>query len=210
MEHQRKKKIRSKRTKIKNKNELPSKKLKKPKIDLKKEPILRIKNAKKQTYKGIEFQSSLEVFMYKQLEISKELNYIDDFIYEDYEFTLLDKFTNHIPIYERNAKTKLYSLNSPNVRAAIYTPDFIVFIGNYCFVIETKGFRTEMFNFRFKLFKRVISNGYKLKYNGIDYTLVEVHLPTNQLECKSILRKIEEYKYLIKEKEGGDYEDSVN
>lgn len=85
----------------------------------------------KLTYKGIQFSSKLEVFMYKQLELLKT-----PFKYEGKSYTVLSGFT-----YQEE-----------KVRPITYKPDFR--LDNYPVIIETKGKMSDSFPLRFKLFKR--------------------------------------------------------
>lgn len=85
----------------------------------------------KLTYKGVEFNSKLEVFMYKQLELLKT-----PFKYEGKSYTVFPGF-----MYQ-----------GENVRPITYKPDFR--LDKYPVIIETKGKITDSFPLRFKLFKK--------------------------------------------------------
>ena len=85
----------------------------------------------KLTYKGIKFNSKLEVFMYKQLELLKT-----PFKYEGQSYVVLPGFT----------------YQDEKVRPITYTPDFR--LDKYPVIIETKGRPNESFPLRFKLFKK--------------------------------------------------------
>lgn len=85
----------------------------------------------KLTYKGIKFNSKLEVFMYKQLELLKT-----PFKYEGKSYTVFPGFT----------------YQDEKVRPITYTPDFR--LDEYPVIIETKGKMSDSFPLRFKLFKK--------------------------------------------------------
>lgn len=147
----------------------------------------RVRNAKKHTYKGISFDSGLEVFCYKELE--KEGI---KFIYQPPSYILLDKFTCNFDNYEvggriyRDSKkkviknTKELKLNN-NVRQIAYTTDFKAEDDSW--IIETKGYANESFPLRWKLFKTLLNNiGFKGK----------LFKPTNQKEVKDCIKIIKE------------------
>lgn len=85
----------------------------------------------KLTYKGIKFNSKLEVFMYKQLELLKT-----PFKYEGKSYTVFPGFT----------------YQDEKVRPITYKPDFR--LDKYPVIIETKGRMNDSFPLRFKLFKK--------------------------------------------------------
>lgn len=85
----------------------------------------------KLTYKGIKFNSRLEVFMYKQLELLKT-----PFKYEGQSYVVFPGFT----------------YQGEKVRPITYKPDFR--LNNYPVIIETKGKMSDSFPLRLKLFKK--------------------------------------------------------
>ena len=87
----------------------------------------KVKNAKKSTYDGKNFQSNLELYCYKELEKAKVL-----VEYEETTFTIFDAL-----VYPQ---------------AITYTPDFVDPNGKW--IIETKGYANESFPLRWKLFKK--------------------------------------------------------
>jgi len=177
-----KKKKKSKRRSTMNKNTLTPNSKAKGKF----KPNIKVRNAVKCTYDGIKFQSGLEVFMYKQLESQDGFEYH----YEKFQFLLQESFKNIIPIYEKSNSTKSYGISSASIRAITYTPDFLVFFDEKAFIIETKGLRTDAFTLRFKLFKKLMKNGLEIVHENKVYMLQEMHLPTNQDQCKTVLNRI--------------------
>ena len=105
----------------------------------------KVKNAKKSTYDGHNFQSNLELYCYKELvkaEVPVE--------YEEHTFTIFDGLVYPQACYEGTSK-KLYNKGS-KIRPITYTPDFVDPAGK--FIIETKGYANESFPLRWKLFKK--------------------------------------------------------
>lgn len=121
-------------------------------------------------YDGIEFKSRLEVYCYKKLkENGLEANY------EIISFEILP------PIYfEYNDK------KTKTIRSMSYTPDFV---GDN-FIIECKGFASESFPLRWKVFKHYLHNN-NMKYylfmprkqSDVDKTIKEILELKNRNKC---------------------------
>ena len=118
----------------------------------------KIANATPLTYNKIKFKSKLEVFMYKQLRAAKI-----KFDYEKQTFVLIEGFT----------------YMGKKLRPITYTPDFV--LKDYSVIIETKGFMTEVFRIKMKLFKWMLS---QQKDDRLIYT------PRNQKDCLEVINKI--------------------
>ena len=101
-----------------------------------KKPRKKVCNAKKTEYKGIKFQSYLEMFAYKSLEDSKIS--VD---YEKHVFTVFEAMVYPQACYEGTTR-KLYNKGS-KIRAITYTPDFVDPKGKW--IMETKGHANESF-----------------------------------------------------------------
>ena len=130
-------------------------------------------NAKVVEADGIRFASGLELYMYTQLKAAGL-----DFEYEGKSFELLPKFNFPVTCYERqgNGKGSMVDRGNKSVARMIYTPDFI----GEDFIIETKGFGTDSFRLRWKLFKYLIRN----EKNIIIYK------PQRQSECDEVIELI--------------------
>ena len=139
----------------------------------------KVKNAKKQTYKGITFQSQLELHCYKGLEADKI-----PVEYEKTTFTIFDPLVYPQACYE-GTKKKLYNKGS-KVRAITYTPDFVDPDGKW--IIETKGYANESFPLRWKLFKK------HLKDNNLQYVLF---LPRNKKQVDEVIDLIKQLSPLV-------------
>ena len=133
----------------------------------------KVKNAKKSTYDGKNFQSNLELYCYKGLQAVKI-----PVEYEETTFTIFDAFVYPQACYEGTAR-KLYNRNS--VRAITYTPDFVDPNGKW--IIETKGYANESFPLRWKLFKK------HLKDNNHHYVLF---MPRNKKQVDEVVELIKQ------------------
>jgi len=78
----------------------------------------KVKNAKKSSYDGKNFQSNLELYCYKQLEEAEIL-----VEYEENTFTIFNGLVYPQACYEGTQK-KLYNKGS-KIRPITYTPDFV-------------------------------------------------------------------------------------
>ena len=148
----------------------------------------RVKNATKVSKYNIDFKSRLECYAYEafmKAGIPVE--------YEPKHFVLVPKFEfNGTRIWNGawtiNKKGKRTHSNtvgefksSPSVNALTYCPDFV----GDGFIVECKGFATESFPLRFKLFKRYL----KENNNNIDLYLVK-----NQTQIDAMVEEIKNKK----------------
>tara|TARA_R100001015_G_C4601656_1_gene156607 strand:- start:685 stop:1131 length:447 start_codon:yes stop_codon:yes gene_type:complete len=140
----------------------------------KKKSRSKVKNAKKCTYDGKNFQSNLELYCYKQLEEAEIL--VD---YEEHTFTIFPALVYPQACYEGTTK-KLYNKGS-KIRPITYTPDFVDPKGK--FIIETKGYANESFPLRWKLFKK------HLKDNNKQYVLF---MPRNKKQVDEVVELIKQ------------------
>ena len=122
----------------------------------------KVKNAKKSTYDGKNFQSNLELYCY-----------------EETTFTIFDALVYPQACYEGTAK-KLYNKGS-KIRPITYTPDFVDPNGKW--IIETKGYANESFPLRWKLFKK------HLKDNNKQYVLF---MPRNKKQVDEVVELIKQ------------------
>tara|TARA_R100001463_G_scaffold25650_2_gene60611 strand:- start:489 stop:932 length:444 start_codon:yes stop_codon:yes gene_type:complete len=134
----------------------------------------KVKNAKKSTYKGLDFKSNLELHCYKKLEEAKV-----PVKYEEITYTIFPATVYPQACYEGTAK-KLYNKGS-KIRAITYTPDFVDPAGK--FIIETKGYANESFPLRWKLFKK------HLKDNNHHYVLF---MPRNKKQVDEVVELIKQ------------------
>lgn len=118
--------------------------------------------AKKAEFDGIKFDSQLELKMYQALKAAG----ITNFTREGWTVDLIPPFRFTGESYHRTPRKGL-GISSPQIRAMTYTPDFVKIdsktkIG---WVIECKGWRTELSNTKSKLFKLYLTTrGYKVDY----------------------------------------------
>ncbi len=113
---------------------------------------VRVKNAKKIVSNGIKFDSKLEKYMYDLL-IEKNINF-------EFQHTIVlqDKF-----------KFKNKSYRAITWRADFYLPD-------HKMIIDTKGFPTEIFKLKLKMFYHKLYSG---EYQGYEY----LEFPSSQKAC---------------------------
>ncbi len=139
----------------------------------------KIRNAIPTEIDGIKFRSRIEAFTYcKLLE-----NNIKDFCYECSKFVIADAFIYGNDSYELNSKNE-FKLFGEKVRGISYTPDFVCINQDTKtgWVIEVKGFATDGFQLRWKLFKKYLTDN---NYN------ISLYKPTNQgnvLKCIELIK----------------------
>jgi len=109
-------------------------------------------NSKETIYKGIKFPSRLELYMYRLLE----QNNIE--------------FTYQVPIVLQPK----FKYGTESIRDIKYIADFVLKDGT---IIETKGFRKESFNIKWKMLKYLFHENPK-----------KLHLPRNQKNCNELMK----------------------
>jgi hypothetical protein len=117
----------------------------------------RVKNATKNTYKGIEFKSRLETYCYKQL--------IENNIEAEYE-------------KEKIILIEPFRFKGKAIRKTTYTPDFT----GKDFIIECKGYFTEVAKLKWKLFLRWLND------NNLEH--YDIYLPRNQKQVDEVIEQI--------------------
>jgi len=135
------------------------------------------KRKDKPIYNGITFDSSLEVYCYKQLEKT-----IIPFAYEPTSYILQIPFVYPHNVYESDMKRgKLLSKRTPKYQSISYTPDFI----GDGWIIETKGLATERFKLIWKIFKKYLTDK-NIKF--------DLYLPKNQKQVDQCIELIQSNK----------------
>jgi len=128
--------------------------------------------SKKNVVDGIQFDSTLESYMYILLR--------DNNIKAEYEgerFTLIEGFNFPLDSFERTANKPIANRGNNKQRAITYKPDFV----NEHLIIEVKGRANETFPMRWKLFKRW------LVLNRPNVTLYK---PQSQSDCRIVISDI--------------------
>jgi len=130
--------------------------------------------AKKASFDGIQFQSGLEVYMYKAL---KEANIVAE--YEPTSYTLLEGFDLEGVCFEKqaNGKGEYKDRGCKKILPIKYKPDFV----GRDFVIECKGRANESFPLRWKLFKSWIA---------LRAPTIALFKPQNQKDCDYTIQQI--------------------
>lgn len=109
---------------------------------------------------GIRFKSKLEARAY-QILVSSGLSVNPS----PESITLMSSFKPTIPFYKR--KVKNWELDTSVVRAITYTPDFIVNHNGITYYIETKGFKTDSYNIKVKLFRKWLEGQSNVHFSEI-------------------------------------------
>lgn len=150
----------------------------------------RVRNSKTKEYDGIKFKSLLECTVYKTLlkEGIKPK-------YEEEIYFLMDGRVATVPFYTKNKfKRKNHNIevisnatckdNRP-LASAIYTPDFTFDYKGKHIIVEVKGFATEIYAYRFKLFRLSLEE----REDKDKYEVWEIHTKTQLLECLEHLKE---------------------
>ena len=117
-------------------------------------------NTKKIKAHGITFDSKLELYFYDLL--------LSDNI--EFEFQVVEVLQNGF----RNCEGKA-------IRKITAIVDFIIKDGDNIWIIDTKGWKTEVAKIKYKMLQ------YNKFFNNIEYKL---RMPKNQKECLSLLEEI--------------------
>lgn len=118
----------------------------------------RVRNSKATEYNGIKFKSLIECTVYKTL-LSEGIKPK----YEEEIYFLAEGRTTTVPFYTKNKfKRKNHNIEVISsytckdrrpLSSMIYTPDFTFDYKDKHIIIEVKGLPTEIFEYRFKLFR---------------------------------------------------------
>lgn len=147
----------------------------------------KVRNAKSMELPdGTKFRSKLELFTYQKLLEAG----IDDFSYEKDKFILQDAFEFPNDSYEAfestkdGHKTKGFNITTNKIRSMSYLPDFTKIdpLTKKGWIIEVKGWATDQFDLKWKLFKHY------LVANGYDITLFKPNTQGNVLKCIDIIK----------------------
>lgn len=144
---------------------------------------IKVKNAVKSTYNNIKFDSLLELNTYKALVAAG----ITNFTREGWTVDLISPFRFNGDSYHVTPKGGL-GLSSPKILAMTYTPDFtwIDPKTKEGWVIECKGWKTELSPIKRKLFKQYLTTrGYKVDY----------YEPSNSINLHEVVKLIKNKYY---------------
>ena len=146
---------------------------------LKRKKGQKISKAKKHIYKGISFDSGLEVYAYKQLIKSGLI-----FKYEPDSFILKDSETNTFNVFKKTPAAGFHLIKSRVNQGIKYTTDFAIYDsnGNITDIIETKGYVNERFTVVVKLFYSYASKHLP--------SLENFFMPSNQASVDECIRII--------------------
>jgi len=150
---------------------------------IKRKTGVKVKNAVKSTYDGLQFDSNLELNTYKALKAAGIIN----FGRENWTVDLISPFRFNGDSYHVTPKGGLKP-SSPKIAAMTYTPDFTCVDSKTKkgWVIECKGFRTELSPLKRKLFKQYLTTrGYQVDY----------YEPSNSINLHEVVKLIKEKYY---------------
>ncbi len=154
---------------------------------------VKVKNAKKTEYDGIQFDSALEVFTYKQL---KELGI--DFQYAGVVFEIIPALTLNktIALWPNASGVDKKTLRlRTNIQKKTYTPDFTHYwLDKYFVVWESKGWANDDFVSKKKLIMQYLENG---QY-GFPVFL-EPHNNTQVKQCIEFIKQLNKEEDEIKQ-----------
>lgn len=148
-----------------------------------------IKGANPMEYDGIQFKSLLEVMTYKTL---RQVGLTPE--YEKHSYLVWSGFIPTVPFYTKNSlkrKDKRCTVLSRNtmlvhkpINGIVYTPDFYFEHAGKKVLIEVKGFETEVFKIKFKMFRKYIEE----QPDKDAYVIWEIHTKKQLLECLNDLQ----------------------
>lgn len=150
----------------------------------------RVRGSKAKEYNGLKFKSLAEIMVYKTL-LSNGITPK----YEEEVFFLLEGLLPSVPFYTKNRfKRKNHNIevlspftcrdNRP-LDSMIYTPDFTFDYGGKHIIIEVKGFATDVFAYRFKLFRISLES----REDKDRFEVWEIHSKRQLLECLEHLKQ---------------------
>lgn len=144
----------------------------------------RVRNTHPKEYDGIHFKSQAEVMVYKAL-LSKGIKPK----YEEETYNILEGTTVTVPFLTKNKFTrknhnieiisKFTCIDKRPLTSMIYTPDFTFDYGGKHIIIEVKGFSTDTFIYRFKMFRASLEK----REDKDSIELWEIHTKRQLLEC---------------------------
>ena len=147
---------------------------------------VKVKNAKKVEYDGIEFDSALEVFTYKQLKLLGV-----EFQYEGitYELILSLSFKRMTGLWpNRSGKDRKTLRLREKIQRKTYTPDFTLQWKGYFIIIEVKGQENDDYQSKKKLFLKLIEDG---AVSDSFVYFMEPHNQTHVKECIEFIKSLE-------------------
>lgn len=140
----------------------------------------KIKGATRVEVDGIEFRSKLEARVYTYL---KSIGIIPQ--YEGLSIKIWDREQFTVPYYDRYGKVFQRIKRKPT--SVRYTPDFIFDYGNYKVILEVKGFKNDVANYKIRMFRdwledAQISTGLPKYCYAVVYTIKDVKTLLSDLD----------------------------
>ena len=149
----------------------------------------RVQNANPMEYDGIRFKSMLEVTTYKTLV---QEGFTPE--YEKHPYLIWEGFIPTVPFFTKNTLRRKnkhcipLSGNTMIVRkplnGIVYVPDFYFEYKGKKVIVEVKGFKTQLFDMKFKMFRKHIEE----QPDKDAYIIWEIHTKKQLLECIKLLK----------------------
>ena len=119
----------------------------------------KVKNAKQVTFGGITFRSELECNVYK---ILVEAGFKP--AYEKRLYTLIEPLSPTVPFFTKSKKSKKnktlktnkLKLDMKELEPTTYLPDFTFKYKGYFIIVEAKGYKTDEYKIKIKLFRSLM------------------------------------------------------
>lgn len=125
----------------------------------------KIKGATEVEYDGIKFRSKKEASIYRYLK-SIGINPS----YETTTAIIWNRDSFSVPYYDRYGKTFKRVISKP-IRVS-YTPDFIFDYEGYRVILEVKGFKNDVANYKIRLFRDWLEERQKTMDKKLCYAVV--------------------------------------
>lgn len=139
----------------------------------------KVKNAVAKMYSGIQFKSLLEVRVFKALQ---EGGFNPE--YEQTKFIIWNGFKPSVKFFDRDKKLGVLKLQDKKILPITYTPDITFFYKGKLIIIEVKGFETDVF-----LIKRKLFRGY-LEANKIDCLYFQIYDSSTLQQAITIIKSL--------------------
>lgn len=151
----------------------------------------RVRNTHPREYDGIKFKSQAEIMVYKTL-----LSFGIKPKYEEEVYFIAEGTTPTVPFLTKNKfKRKNHNIevisnftcvDKRPLTSMIYTPDFTFDYGGKHIIIEVKGFSTDTFVYRFKMFRLSLEQ----RKDKDRFELWEIYTKRQLLECLDRLTRL--------------------
>lgn len=152
----------------------------------------KVVNATPWVYNNINFNSKLEVSIYKFLEKEGFAP-----IYEPLKFTIWHGFKPRIPFYIKDKNTRSIKLDNYKIRDITYTPDIVFYYNTHMIIVEVKpDYENDVFPYKKKIFRKFLEEQFE--------NVSEEHIPI-YVQVGTI-KNLKEFINILKEKYNEEFE----